>query len=80
MQNISTIQAPIDKNCSCFVCKDYSRAHIRHLLQNGEGVGYRLASYHNLYFLQDLMRKSKEAIKKDKFKEFMKKFERNYKN
>jgi len=70
---------PIDEKCLCFVCKDYSRAHIRHLLMQEEGVGYRLASYHNLYFLQDLMIKSKEAIKKGKFKEFVGKFERNYK-
>ncbi len=72
-------KSPLDKNCDCFVCRDYSRAHIRHLLQNGEGVVYRLASYHNLYFLQNLMLQSKEAIKKRKFEEFMTKFKKNYK-
>ena len=70
---------PLDKNCDCFVCKDYSRAHIRHLLQNGEGVGFRLASYHNLYFLQNLMRSARKEIKKGDFKLFLDKFKKNYK-
>lgn len=70
---------PLDENCDCFVCRDYSRAHIRHLLVNKEGVGYRLASYHNLYFLQNLMRRAKAEIKKGKFLEFKNKFKRNYK-
>ena len=71
---------PLDEDCDCFVCKDYSRAHIRHLLKQGEGVGFRLASYHNLYFLQRLMDKSREAIKKGKFREFMIAFKKKYKN
>ena len=70
---------PLDENCDCFVCKDYSRAYIRHLLVNKEGLGYRLASYHNLYFLQNLMRKSREEIKKGKFSSFLAKFRKNYK-
>ncbi len=70
---------PLDENCDCFVCKDYSRAYIRHLLVNKEGVGYKLASYHNLYFLQSLMRKSREEIKKGKFSSFLAKFRKNYK-
>lgn len=73
-------KAPLDKNCDCFVCKDYNRAHIRHLLQQKEGVGYRLASYHNLYFLQNLMRKANAEIKKGKFKSFLEKFKKNYKD
>lgn len=70
---------PIDSECDCFVCKDYSRGHIRHLLLLEEGVGYRLASYHNLYFLQKLMHESKEAIRKGKFKSFLKDFRKRYK-
>lgn len=53
---------PIDPQCSCFVCKRYSRAYLNHLLTREEGVGFRLASYHNLYFLQDLMRRAQSAI------------------
>jgi queuine tRNA-ribosyltransferase len=71
---------PLDEKCSCFVCKDYSRAHIRHLLQNKEGVGYRLASYHNLYFLQNLLNQARQAIKEGKFKKFLNDFKKNYKN
>jgi len=71
---------PLDESCDCFVCKDYTRAYIRHLLVNKEGLGYRLASYHNLYFLQDLMRKSNAAIKKGKFSEFKNKFKKMYKD
>ena len=40
----------LDSECNCFVCRDYTRAHLRHLLMQEEGVGFRLASYHNLYF------------------------------
>lgn len=69
---------PIDKNCNCFVCKNYSRAFIRHMLKMQEGTGFRLASYHNLYFLQDLMKRAREAIKKGKFKEFRKKIAKDF--
>lgn len=71
---------PLDEECDCFVCKDYSRAHIQHLLKQGEGVGFRLASYHNLYFLQRLMDKARETIKEKKFKEFIDAFKKKYKN
>jgi len=59
--------SPIDPTCSCFVCKRYSRAYIRHLLHREEGVGFQLASYHNLYFLQELMRRARIAIQEGKF-------------
>jgi queuine tRNA-ribosyltransferase len=65
-------KSPIDKNCECFVCKNYSRAYIRHLLLQEEGAGLRLASYHNLHYLQNLMEKAKKAIKNGKFAEFLK--------
>jgi queuine tRNA-ribosyltransferase len=61
---------PIDKNCDCFVCKNYSRAYVHYQLKMEEGVGYRLASYHNLYYLQHLFRQAKEHIRKGTFKTF----------
>jgi len=61
----------IDDNCSCFVCKNYSRAYIRHLLLQEEGAGMRLASYHNLHYLQRLMEEAKKAIKSGKFGKFL---------
>jgi len=70
---------PLDNECGCFVCKRYGRAYIRHLLKRKEGAGYRLASFHNIYFLQRLMEKTREEIKKGNFKKFASRFKRNYK-
>ncbi len=69
---------PIDENCGCFVCKNYSRAYLRYQLRNQESVGLRLATYHNLFYLQNLIRQSKEAIKKGKFLEFKKLIQKVY--
>ncbi|MDD5192010.1 MAG: tRNA guanosine(34) transglycosylase Tgt [Candidatus Nanoarchaeia archaeon] len=73
-------KSPIDKNCTCFVCKNYSRAYIKFLLSQDEPVGKELASYHNLYYLQNLMKEAKIAIKNNKFKEFNKKITEIYNN
>jgi len=67
---------PIDKNCECFVCKDYSRAYLRHLLLQEEGAGLRLASYHNLHYLQRLIESAKCAIREGKFKGFLEDFKK----
>lgn len=69
---------PLDENCNCFVCKNYSRAYIRSLLKQEEGNGYRLASYHNLYYLQRLMEQARDAIKKGKFFGFKEKVKKIY--
>jgi len=69
---------PIDENCDCFVCRDYTRAYIRYQLYQEEAVGMRLASYHNLYYLTRLMEQSRKAIKAGKFKEFMSKVKKEY--
>ena len=47
---------PIDKNCDCYTCRNYSRAYLRHLFSVGEPLAARLASIHNLKFYLDLMR------------------------
>lgn len=62
--------APLDPECSCFVCRSYSRAYIRHLFNAGEVLALRLASFHNLYYLQQLMRRIREAISAGRFEEF----------
>ncbi|MFW6149846.1 MAG: tRNA guanosine(34) transglycosylase Tgt [Atribacterota bacterium] len=54
---------PLDPNCKCKVCKGYSRAYIQHLLKTEEIVGYNLISFHNVYFMLELMREIREAIK-----------------
>jgi len=63
---------PIDKTCKCFVCRNYSKAYIAHLLKHEEGTGLHLATFHNLYFMQNLISSAKTAIKKGKFSEFKK--------
>ena len=71
--------SPIDKNCNCFSCKNYTRAYIRFLLKEKEPVGKELASYHNLFYLQNLIKEAKKAIKKNKLDYFIKKIKNTYK-
>ena len=72
-------KSPIDENCDCFVCKNYSRAFIRYQLINDEPTGKKLATYHNIYFLTKLIERAKKEIKKGKFNEFVKEVEKEYK-
>jgi queuine tRNA-ribosyltransferase len=58
---------PIDKNCSCYVCKNYSRAYLRHLLVAKEISFHRLASYHNEHFILRLMEQIRESINSGTF-------------
>ncbi|MEO0270586.1 MAG: tRNA guanosine(34) transglycosylase Tgt [candidate division WOR-3 bacterium] len=69
---------PLDPECDCFVCRNFSRAYIRHLFNAEEYLGLYLASYHSVYFYINLMRKIRESIKEDRFYEFKKKFFENY--
>lgn len=71
-------EGPIDSNCGCFVCKNYSRAYVRHLLLQEEGAGLRLASYHNLNFLQRLMEEAKKEIKAGTFSDFVNQCKENW--
>ncbi len=73
-----TDKTPIDKNCNCKTCKNYTKAYIRFLLKQEEPTGKHLASYHNLYYLQNLIKQAKEHIKKGTFKEFKEKVQRVY--
>lgn len=67
-------KGPIDKKCDCKVCRNYSVAYIHHLFRNHELLGYRLASYHNVYFLNKLMEEIREAINENKFLGYKKKW------
>ena len=58
---------PIDEQCSCRACQRYSRAYIRHLFQVGEQLAGRLATIHSLAFMEDLMRRAREAIAQGAF-------------
>ncbi len=68
-----------DPDCNCYVCQNYTRAYIRHLLKRNEILGVRLTTYHNLYFFIDLMNKIKKAISNENFLSFRKKFYQKYK-
>lgn len=61
---------PLDEECGCYTCRNYSRAYIRHLLKANEIMGLRLTSYHNLYFLIHLMKNIRKAILNDRLTEY----------
>ena len=61
-----------------YVCRNYTRAYIRHLFKANEMLGQRLATYHNIWFLINLMKEARKAIEEGRFKEFKEEFIRNY--
>lgn len=65
---------PIDENCKCPACRDYSRAYIRHLIKAKETLGMRLCVLHNLYFYNELMQKIRDALDGDYFESFYQKY------
>lgn len=69
---------PLDPNCDCYACKNYSRAYIRHLIRANETFGIRLTSYHNLHFLLRLMEQIREAIRNDRLGDFREEFFEQY--
>lgn len=69
---------PIDKDCDCYTCKNYTRAYVRHLIKSDEIFGMRLASIHNTYFLLQLMRDVRQAIRDDQLLEFRQEFFQRY--
>lgn len=69
---------PLDPNCDCYTCKNYSRAYIRHLIKAGEIFGLRLTTYHNLYFLLKLMEQVRQAIREDRLLDFRDEFFEQY--
>ena len=65
-------KGPIDKNCSCYTCCNFSRAYLRHLINVKEMLGVQLITYHNVFWYKNFMVKIREAIDKEKFAEFKK--------
>ncbi|MBE6766030.1 MAG: tRNA guanosine(34) transglycosylase Tgt [Ruminococcaceae bacterium] len=61
---------PIDPECDCPVCKQYSRAYLRHLLKSGEMLSQRLLVMHNLHFYNTLMEEIREALAEGRFAEY----------
>ncbi len=66
--------SPLEKNCTCYSCQNFSKSYIQHLMKENEIFGHRLMTIHNLHFLLNLMAQIRDAINKGKFKEFKKKF------
>lgn len=65
---------PMDEECDCYACRNFSRAYIRHLIKAGEILGGRLTSIHNLRFLQNLMKNIRQAIVEDRLGDYRKEF------
>jgi len=66
--------SPIEEGCTCYTCRNYSRAYLRHLFKAKEILASRLATWHNIHALHELMRRIRLAIEEDRFMEFRKEF------
>lgn len=69
---------PIESNCDCYTCKNYTKAYIRHLITCNEMLGGRLLSIHNIRFLIREMEEIREAIRTNSFKKYKEKFIQDY--
>ena len=66
--------SPIDEECDCYTCRNFSRAYIRHLFSVDELLGMRLATIHSLHFYMELISKARKAILENRFNQFKKEF------
>ena len=71
---------PIEENCDCYTCKNYTKAYIKHLINCEESLGGTLLSIHNIRFLIKLTEEIRESIKQNKFQEYKQEFINKYKN
>ncbi len=67
---------PIDEDCNCYACTNYTKAYLRHMINVGEMMGGMMISLHNITYLNNLMIKMREAIIQDSFSEFREEFYR----
>ncbi len=67
-----TDELPIDPNCNCPTCRNFSRSYVRHLFKAGEMLGMRLAVMHNLYFYNNLMQEIRDALDEGRFESYRK--------
>ncbi|MGI6257637.1 MAG: tRNA guanosine(34) transglycosylase Tgt [Anaerovoracaceae bacterium] len=70
--------SPLDPECGCYTCRNYSRAYLRHLFKAGEMLSSMLLTEHNLYFLVHTMEKIRKAIEEDRFAAYKEEFYRKY--
>jgi queuine tRNA-ribosyltransferase len=69
---------PLDEACSCYTCRNFSRAYLRHLINAREMLGVELITYHNVFWYKNFMDRIRQAIKEDRFLEFKKDFLQRY--
>jgi queuine tRNA-ribosyltransferase len=69
---------PIDDDCDCYACKNYTRAYVRHLVKENEILASRLVTIHNLNFLLRLTENIREAIKEDRLLDYKEEFYKKY--
>lgn len=65
---------PLDHKCDCYVCRNYTRAYLRHLFKANEILSSMLLSHHNIYYLVNLMKEIRHAIEEDSFEEYRARF------
>ncbi len=71
-----TDTGPLDPDCNCYTCRNFSRAYLHHLHRLGEILGARLNTIHNLHYYQELMAGMRSAIEQGRFAEFVEEFKR----
>lgn len=69
-----TDTGPLDPECDCYTCQNYSRAYLHHLDRSNEMLGGRLNTIHNLHFYQKVMRDMRDALEADRFDDFVQEF------
>ena len=69
---------PLDSECDCYTCRNYTKAYLRHLVKTKEILGVRLLSIHNLYFLSKLMERVRKEIENDNLLNFKNEFYSKY--
>ena len=71
-QKYETDSSPLDKNCTCHTCRNFSKGYLRHLFKAGEILALRLAVIHNMHFYNNLVKEIREALANDTFEEYRK--------
>ncbi len=70
--------SPLDEECGCYTCRNFTRAYLHHLFRSQEILGARLNTIHNLYYYQELMAGMRHAIEEHRFAGFVAEFRRRY--
>lgn len=70
--------SPLDKECDCYTCQNYSKAYLRHIFKAGEMLSSMLLSEHNLHFLLNMMKNIRKSIEDDSFLEYKEEFYNKY--